>query len=440
MKDFISMKDLAEFSQSFKADIANTVAMNAVCSSGLNNAARRFEVERSTTHNFNVNLEQHGIGFQKNSGRCWMFAGFNVIRDTVIKKLNLDDFNFSGNYLMFYDKLEKSNFFLEKIIQYADEAHDSRIMERLSRPAGDGGEWQMFVNLVNKYGIVPASVQPETVSTDNSRGLGPVIQEQLRQFGRDLRAAHSAGKSDDELRQMKDGMMETMYRMFSICYGTPVKTFDFMVRNKKGELICDRGITPQEFYAKYVGVDLTEYVALNTGSSYGKELKKFVYPDNGDIIEGIPTCYVSVPMETMKETSIAMLKDGMPVWFTCDVTERYWRAGGILDTEVYNYDELLDIKLDMTKEERFLYNQARMSHAMVFKGVDLDENGKPLNWRVENTWGSEPGKKGMFSMTDKWFETYTYQVIVHRKYVSDEIAAAYYGDEAVVLDNWVPVV
>ncbi|MCC8102946.1 MAG: C1 family peptidase [Clostridiales bacterium] len=433
----ITQEELKRFAADFQKNPANVLAMNTVTANGLNKSARRYEAFRNASHEYSVSLDQNGITWQKQSGRCWMFAGHNFLRDRVIKKLNLSEFAFSGSYLMFYDKLEKANFFLEGVIKYIEEPADSRmVMSLMQSVRSDGGEWEMFVSLVQKYGVVPADAQPEAVSTEESRSMAPVVQEKLREFARDLREGYRAGKTVEQLREDKTQMMNTIYRMYCICYGEPVKTFDFKVRDKDGNFICDRGITPLAFYEKYVGVDLEQYVNLTAGSSNGRELKKYFYPDAGDVIEGKPISYVSVPVEMLKKTVVAQLEDGEPVWFGCDVGKCSLRDNGILDDEIFDYEGLFGISLAMTREDRFAYAEAQMSHAMVLKGVDIDEKGKTVSWRVENSWGPDVGKKGMFTMTDSWFDKYTYQVIINRKHVPEDVLAVYDGEEATALDKW----
>lgn len=439
MKDCITASDLKAFSESFHADKANLVAMNAVTSNGVQASARQFAAVRSDLHEYSVNLDQHSITWQKNSGRCWMYAGFNVLRAKVIKDLNLDNFTFSGAYLMFYDKLEKANFFLEGVLENPEEPTDGRLFTSLSRSTkSDGGEWEMFVNLVLKYGVVPAQCQPETVATDNSRQMPGVVTEKILGFARDLRNGMKAGKSTEELRAEKEEMLNTIYRMYAIAYGEPVKKFDFQVRTRDGRFINDKGITPVEFFNKYVNVDFSKYVNLVSGSSDGAETKKYQFKNYGDVVEGIPTTYVSVPVQVLKDVSIAQLKDGKPIWFGCDVGESQWRQGGLLDENMFDYDELFDTKFGMTKAERFAYGQAHMSHAMTFKGVDLDEDDNPIRWRVENTWGPDVGDKGMFLMTDGWFDNYNYQVVVERKYVPAKILHVWDNMEPIMLDPWTP--
>ncbi len=437
MNSCITAGDLKAFSEKFSADRGNIIAMNTVTSNGLLASARQFTAVRQDNQEYSVNLDQHGITWQKNSGRCWMFAGFNCLRYKLIKELNLDGFEFSGNYLMFYDKIEKANYFLEAVIENISDASDSRLMERLLRGVrGDGGEWEMFVNLVNKYGIVPAYAQPEAVSTNASREMAPMIAEKLREYARDLRRDAKSGKTVEELRADKEEMLKTIYRMYCICYGEPVKTFDFQVHTKDGKFICDRNITPMEFFNKYINVNLYDYVNLVAGSTNGEPMIKYEITYTGDVIEGLPVSYVSVPLDVIKSTAIAQLQAGEPVWFGCDVGEMCWREGGILDDKLYDFEGLFNTEFTMTKAERFAYGQAHMSHAMTFKGVDLDENGKPIKWRVENTWGPDVGQKGMFVMTDGWFDKYSYQVIINRKYVPEEILKLYDGETVVKLDPW----
>ncbi|MGM9522091.1 MAG: C1 family peptidase [Oscillospiraceae bacterium] len=437
MKDSITNDELKEFSESFKSDKSNILAMNTVTSNGVDNSARQFTSVRAVSHVYSVSLDQHGITWQKNSGRCWMFSSFNTLRDKLINKLDLEEFAFSGNYLMFYDKLEKSNLYLESILKYIDEPSDSRIMMLLNRGLlGDGGNWSMFVGLVKKYGVVPDYAQPETFPTDNSNTTVPVIKEKLREYACELRRGHKAGKTMEQLRNDKEAMLNTIYRMLCISYGEPVESFDFKVRNKSGEFICDRGITPIEFYNKYVSVDLDQYIIITAGHTNGREIKKYCCIDSGSVIENGPMNYVSVPVSTLKEAAIAQLKAGEPVCFGCDVLKRMWREKGILDDNLYGYEKLFNIDLDIDREDRLLYGIAMLNHAMVFKGVDLDENGQPLTWRVENSWGPDVGSKGMFTMTDDWFEKYTYQIVVNKKFVSEEIRKVYDGDEAIELERW----
>lgn len=438
MEKYITGEDLAEFSGDFKQDRANLIAMNTVTANGLQNSARQYTTVRADQHQYALKIDQHGITAQKKSGRCWMFGGFNFLRTKLIQDLNLEDFTFSGNYLMFYDKLEKANCFLEGILNNLDQPVNSRMIAYLLRVVtADGGEWDMFVNLVKKYGVVPAEAQPECISSENSVTMAPVLKAKLREFARDLRRAYREGHSMEELRAMKEKMLNTVYRMNCICYGEPVKRFDFEVRNKNNKFISSLGITPLEFYHKYIGVRLEDYISLFSGATEGRELKKYEVP-YGDVVGGRPTAYVSVPVETLKKMAITQMKAGEPVWFSCDVGERSWRKGGILDDHIFDYEKLFNTEFRMTKPERFEYRQAYPSHAMLFKGVDFGADGKPVRWCVENSWGKENGKKGMFVMSDSWFDKYTYEVVINKKYLPTEIINTYENTEAIKLAPWTP--
>ena len=441
MKDSITFDDIRGFAGDFAADPANRVAQNIVTTNGVKVSAKRYSALREDVPVYSVNLEQHGITNQKSAGRCWAYAGFNVLRDKIIRELNLDNFTFSGNYIVFYDKLEKANLYLEGVLELIDLPLTSREMERLGRVGtGDGGEWEMFVSLVRKYGVVPQSAQPETFSSDASREMNSVLRERLLGFARDMRHAYAAGKSVEEIRAGKAEMLSVIYRILAICLGEPVKQFDFKVRTKDGKYIADNGITPKEFYDKYIGVDLTQYISLLSASSEGAELKKYAVDTrfNGDVIEGKTIDYVSVPVETLKQVAIESLKDGEPLWFGCEVGTSSERKKGIMDENLYDLEGLFDTKFDMTKPDRFAYGLAHLSHAMTLKGVDLDENGAPIRWRVENSWGDEAGERGMFLMTDGWFTKYNYQIIASRKYVPQEILDVYDNTDAEVLPFWSP--
>ena len=441
MKESITFADIRGFAGDFAADPANHVAQNIVTANGVKVSAKRYSALREDVAVYSVNLEQHGITNQKSAGRCWAYAGFNVLRDKIIKELNLDNFTFSGNYIVFYDKLEKANLFLEGVLEFIDLPLNSREMERLGRlGTGDGGEWEMFVSLVQKYGVVPQNAQPETFSSDASREMNSVLRERLLGFARDMRRDYAAGKSVEEIRAGKAEMLSVIYRILAICMGEPVKKFDFKVRTKDGRYIADNGITPKEFYDKYIGVDLTQYISLLSGSSEGAELKKYAVDTrfNGDVIEGKTIDYVSVPVETLKQVAIEQLKGGEPIWFGCEVGTSSERKSGIMDENLYDLEGLFNTKFDMTKPDRFAYGLAHLSHAMTLKGVDLTEDGVPIRWRVENSWGDEAGERGMFLMTDGWFTKFNYQIIANRKYVPQEILDVYDNTDAEVLPFWSP--
>lgn len=439
MKETISQELLENLESEFRSDRANRVAMNAVVNNGVYAAARNAEAYRTTTYEFSIRLEQGDITAQKSSGRCWMFAALNTMRVGIMKKLNLKTFEFSENYLLFYDKLERANNFLENILDTLDEPMDSRLMMHLfNGPVNDGGMWELCSNLVEKYGVVPKSAMPETISSSATGEMVNILSEKVRGCACVLRRMHAEGKSEEALREKKAGMMKSIYNMLCICLGIPPKTFDLELRDKDKNFIRDTGLTPKEFYDKYVGVDLRDYAILANIPSQSKPYyKRYRVKYSGNVREGQPIHYVNVPMEELKQAAIDQLKDGEAVWYACAVGQRSERASGLMDLNLYCFDDLFDAEFNMTKEERVEYRQSPMTHAMALQGVNLDENGKPNRWCVENSWGTDAGKSGNFVMTDEWFDEYGYEVVVHKKYLSEKALAAYENvEEEVLLDPW----
>lgn len=440
MKESISEEFLEAAAQKFTESPRNRVAMNATVSAGIRQAAANCQAPRSSRHSFSISLKQGEITNQKQSGRCWMFAALNTMRFQVMKKLNLETFELSQAYPLFYDKLEKSNYFLENILKTLEEPTEGRLMSfLLMAPLGDGGQWDMFVGLVEKYGVVPKEAMPESVSSSATADLSSYMTEKLREDACVLRTAYQNGASMEALREKKEAMLEEIYRMLCIALGTPPEKFTFEVRDKDEKFIRDVDITPQAFYKKYVGMNLGDYVSLINAPTADKPFyHTYTVKFLGSVLEGRPVKYLNLPAEELKAAAIAQLKDGEPVWFGCDVGKRSLRDGGIMDLNVLDVEGLFAVTFGMTKAQRLDYGQSLMTHAMVLQGVNLDENGKPNRWRVENSWGKEPGKDGYYVMTDDWFTEYTYQVVVNKKYLTAEQRKQWEQDPK-ELEPWDPM-
>ncbi|MCC8181726.1 MAG: C1 family peptidase [Clostridiales bacterium] len=437
----ITLEALSQFEARFDAQRANRVAMNAVTGNGLLKAAKRREAVQSDIHAFSVSLNQGEITNQKQSGRCWMFAALNTMRFEVIRKYKLPrDFELSQAYLFFYDKLEKSNYFLENILDTLEEPTGGRLVSfLLQAPVGDGGQWDMLCNLVRKYGVVPKAAYPESVASSGSREMDAYLTEKLREDACILRKHYTSGADVADLRAEKESMLEEIYRLLCICLGKPPKAFNFEYRDTDHDFRRASGLAPQRFYAKYVGMVLDDYVSLINAPTSDKPYgHSYTVRFLGNVKEGRPVRYLNLEIDKLKQAAIAQLKDGQPVWFGCDVGKRSERADGILDLDVYGLEDLLDTRFTMTKAERLDYGQSLMTHAMVFQGVNLDENGRPNRWRVENSWGKEPGKDGYYVMTDRWFDEYMYQVVVNKKYLTKQQLAAYNADP-IELEPWDPM-
>ncbi len=436
----ITMQDLQSFEASFRQDRCNQVAMNAVTSAGIQTAARAWEARPAQRHTYSIRLKNTRVTNQKQSGRCWMFAALNCLRFKVIQDLNLEDFELSQNYTFFYDKLERANYFLESILETADLPSDDRTVAfLLMGPVSDGGQWDMISNIIAKYGVVPKDAMPESSCSSGAREMNNLLFEKLREDACILRRGHQAGKSREALEEEKSAMLCEIYRILCICLGTPPQTVDFQVRTKDGKYISESGMTPVDFYNKYVGLDLSQYVSLIHAPTEDKPyFRSYTVQYLGNVLEGGQVRHVNIPVDMLKQAAIAQMKDGQPVWFGCDVGKYSNRQDGLMDLKAYDYENLFGIKLGMNKADRLEYGHSLMTHAMVFQGVDLDENGQPLRWCVENSWGEDPGKKGMYLMTDAWFDEYMYQVVVERKYLPQEVLEAY-DSEVITLAPWDPM-
>jgi bleomycin hydrolase len=417
----------------------NEVMKNAIIANGIEKVAFNNSSRIGLQNSFSNEIKSGKVTSQEKSGRCWMFAGLNLFRYPVTKNLNTEDFEFSQNYPMFYDKLEKANYFLESIIKTAHEDIYSRIvMWLLHDPLQDGGQWDMFVNLINKYGAVPKNIMPETFHSSNSALMNQLLTYQLRGWASLLRDMFSKGCNEDELRSKKSDFITEFYRILTYFLGEPPMQFHFEYRDKDGAHHSEDNFTPQSFFSKYVAIDLNEYISLINAPTPDKPFDKTYTVDFlGNTIEGRKVLYLNTKLDDLKLCTINQLKDGDPVWFGCDVRHQTERQKGLMDTRVFLFDHALDTEMGLNKSGRLLYGESLLTHAMLFTGVNL-KNDKPDRWKVENSWGEDRGEKGFFIMSDSWFDEYNYQVVVNKKYLTAEMLAAL-NTEPVLLPPWDPM-
>lgn len=370
-----------------------------------------------------------------------MFAAYNVMRLEVMKKLNLEHFELSQNYPLFWDKLEKSNYFLENMIATIDEPVEGRVVTYLLRdPIGDGGQWDMFRSLVKKYGVVPKDLMPETAVSSGTREMNGFLTKKLRGYAVRLRKMYQNGSTIDELRQAKDEMMKTVYRILSICLGEPPMRFTWETRDKDKNFVKVANITPQEFFKEYVGWNLDDYVTVINAPTADKPYgKTYTVQYLGNVADGAyPVKYLNLPMDDLRDITIRMLKDNQAVWFGSDVGQFSDRKAGMLTMDALMVGQLFDTDFPMTKAERLDFCDSMMTHAMVITGVDLDENDKPIRWKVENSWGDEVGFDGYFVMDDAWFGEFAFQILLNKSYFSKEQAEAF-AQDPIVLKPWDPM-
>jgi bleomycin hydrolase len=397
-------------------------AMNAVTNNDIKTLALNRDVLAVNDDIFSFKLPTKGITDQESSGRCWMFAGLNLMRQKVIKKYSLDDFELSQSYLAFWDLLEKSNVFLEYIIDTRDrDILDRELDKYLDDPIGDGGYWGYVVNIVDKYGVVPKKVMAETHSSANTGRMQSILTTLLRRDAAVLRSHAAEGKSADELRAEKPAMLQDVMRVLVINYGMPPANFEWRTTDSTGLASDPVVYTPQEFYRDVIGVDLSDYVSL---ASYPIHPfgKNYVISTTKSMADKSDITFVNVDVQQMKSLVLKTLLDSNRVWFGCDVGHESYSKKGLLVKGVYDYDELFGVKLDMTKTERLDYRDESSNHAMVLSGVDIVD-GKPRKWLVENSWGKDPGDDGFFTMSDDWFDEYVLNVIIPKKYLPADIMA-----------------
>lgn len=440
MKEFIEQSLIEKFEKNFDNNPSALVSMNAAVKNGLKAASENYRSSRNVRHTFNISLPQDAVTNQKKSGRCWMFAAMNILRFDIIKKLSLKSFEFSQNFTFFYDKLEKANYFLENILKTADMETSERIVAYLlEKPIEDGGQWDMICNIIKKYGAVPKYAMPESAASSSSSEMDACLSEKLRGFACSLRKSYREGKTPEELRQKKEAMLEEIYRILCICLGKPPKTFDFEIRNKNDKFISEKNLTPLSFLEKYTDAEIDDYISLINAPTADKPYhRSYGVKYLGNVSGGRPVRYLNLRSSDLKEAAVKQLKEGKPVWFGCDVGKWSNKNNGIMDLDSYDYKSLLQVDFPMNKGERLEYGQSLMTHAMVLQGVNLDENGKPERWRIENSWGKECGEEGYFVMTDRWFDEYTYQIVVDKKYLSEELIKEY-ESEPIMLEAWDPM-
>ena len=439
----VTWDDIAQVNEEFLTDRASAIAKNAVCAQGVRAVAKVPEIAARNTPVFDIEVKQGERTDQKRSGRCWMFAALNTFRVRTMRKFNLSNFEFSQAYPLYWDKLEKSNWFLENVIDTLDEPTDGRVMAfLLADPVSDGGQWDMFAALVKKYGVVPKDAMPETSCSSNTGDLDGYLTRYLRSCACQMRVAYAEGSSVDELRDRKKQMMGNVQTMLNICLGQPPATFDVRLRDKDDKLVLSGTYTPLEFFDEAVGIDIDDYVSIISAPTTDKPfMRTYTVSRLGNVIEAGGVRYLNLPPADLKAAAIAQLRAGDPVWFGCDVDQSFVRADGMMDLDALDIDGLFgfDVMAGFDKAARLDYGESLMTHAMVLEGVNFDAAGNSTLWKVENSWGKDRARDGFDSLTDAWFDEYVYQVVVDKKYLTDEQRETFDTMEPIVLEPWDPM-
>jgi bleomycin hydrolase len=440
-RQIIDQPKLEKFQKDFKRRENSKIIANAVMKNGVNNSALNNESVKKMHYDFSEEIDVGKVTNQKKSGRCWMFAALNNIRYSLSKDLNIKDHDFelSQAYTMFWDKLEKANYFLENIISTVELELDSRrVMWLLNEPTNDGGQWDMFTALIEKYGIVPKYVMPETYHSSNSRYMNKILDLKLRDLAKTLRQDFKSGADKESLREEKEDMLAEIYSLLAYFLGEPTEEFDFEYKDKDGEFYRDSGLTPKEFYNKYSKVKMTDYVSIINAPTSDKPFDQtYTVEFLGNVKEGQQIHYLNLPIDKLIDYTKEQLKNGEPVWFGCDVGQWSDRDLGIMDTDLFNYEGLLDTKFSLNKGQRLQYGESILTHAMAFTGVNIKDE-QPLSWKVQNSWGEKVGEDGFFIMSNDWFKEFNYEVVIDKKYLSEADLESYKKDP-VVLKPWDPM-
>lgn len=412
----ITQDMLNQIKSSYKHTPADKAIYNAMAETSIAVLAKNHENLANFDTNFTNKVVSHGITDQQQSGRCWLFTGLNVLRAQMMAKYGLDEMEFSQNYCFFYDQLEKANLFLQGIIDTREKPMDDKMVEWLFRnPISDGGQFTGISDVIGKYGVVPSSVMPETYSSENTSQIARLVGLKLRELGLQLRDEAAKGVKVSALEAKKTEMLSTVYRMLALAFGEPVERFTWTMNGETKEY------TPQSFYQEYLGNDLTNNYVMLMNDPSREYYKCYEIDFDRHVYDGKNWTYVNLPVEDIKAMAIESIKDSTMMYFSCDVAKFLDSKRGTLDLKNFDYESLMGTTFGMNKKQRVQTFASGSSHAMTLMAVDLDKDGKPKKWMVENSWGAEAGYKGHLIMTDEWFDEYMFRLVVEKKYVPEKV-------------------
>ena len=432
---------IKKLQNSFELKEEHRAKLNAISENGPEDLATDHQVYNKYDHIFNFKLDGPGITDQKHSGRCWLFAGLNILRPDIIDRYNLpSDFELSQTYSFFWDKLEKSNTFLEQVIATRKkDIMDRSVQDLIRAPIGDGGWWNYVVEIVDKYGVVPKSVAPETHNSTDTRGMNKMLSRLLKHNAAQLRKMHENGKGVDELRERKEKMLEDVYRVLVYHLGEPLdpdEEFVWRFKNQDDEIV-EKTFTPKSFYKNATDIDLHNYVSIldHPIHDYNKHYK---INHCKNIADARDMDFINIKVDEFKKLTAAAVLDSVPIWFAAASGFDMSSENGIMAAGLKDYETLLDVDMGYSREEGVAYGICIPNHAMVFSGLDTTKSGEVRKWRVTNSWGTDNGKAGYYTMTDGWFDKYVFNVILPKKYLSED-ALDVLEQKAKEIPTWDPM-
>lgn len=429
----ITKKQLQDLKKDYLSDKKATVVANALVKNDLSTISRVFDAEINNPNIFSIDIKTMPVTNQMASGRCWIFSALNVFREIIAKKYNIKQFELSQNYVAFYDKLEKCNWFMECIVKEIDaplSSEENRFI--LETAISDGGQWNMLLSLVKKYGICPKTAMPETYQSSHTGQMNGLLNKRLRKFASDV---HKAKKN--EIEKLRAKCLGDCYKIIVACFGMPPEKFTFEYYDKKDKYHATYDVTPLSFYKDYLAVELDDYVSVINGPTSDKPFyQTFSVKHLGNVVDGEKITLLNLPMEEFKEATLKQMKDGNLVWFGCDCGKDGDRKSGLWDDAQFDYEGTFDIDLSLSKAEALDTRHSAMNHAMVLTGVNLVKN-KPTRWKIENSWGSDVANKGYYIASDTWFDKYMYVVAINKKYLSKKAKDAL-KKKTIELEPWDP--
>lgn len=423
----ISAEMMQQIQQQNAPTASDRALRNALAANAIDLLAKNQANAGALDTYFSVETKSQSITDQKSSGRCWMFSGMNVLRANFAKRTDSLTVKFSQDYLFFWDQLEKANLMLQGVIETAKKPiDDQRVQFFFHHPLNDGGTFCGVADLAEKYGLVPAEVQPETFSADNTSKMSSIIKSKLREQGLELRRMVNDGKKAKDIQTRKTQMLSEIYHMLVITLGEPVKEFNYAFKNKNGKAITPmKAYTPQSFYKETVGEQLNGSFIMVMNDPRHEYYKTYEVEYDRHVYDGHNWKYLNLPMEDIEQLAIASLKDGRKMYSSYDVGKQLDRKRGYCDTENYDYASLFNTTFIMSKADRISTFDSGSTHAMTLCAVDLDDEGRPLKWKVENSWGSDWGQKGCLIMSARWFREYMFRLVVDKQYVSEKLLRDY---------------
>lgn len=425
--------------EAFASDPTARLVQNAVTGTGADTVSLDRTLVNGIDETTSERLDSWKVTDQKHSGRCWEFAGLNVLRARLFEELKVDDLEFSQNYVAFFDKLEKANHALARAIATAtrDES-DEEVRSVLDHPAEDGGWWYQFTDIVAKYGLVPAWTMPDTESAGNTAQMNRALSTVLRRAVGQIRAAATdsdPAEGSARIQAVRTEALEAVWRILAIHLGTPPTQFTWQYRDKDKNFHRKGTYTPVEFAREIVPQAFEPWANLVHDPREEHPVGRTYVHDHTPYMEGgTPYWHLSVDLDVLKKVVVDSLAAGEPVWFTCDVKKQFDKDLGVWDARLHDYDALYGVDLTMSKADRLRLRESGGTHAMTFVGVDLVD-GVPVRWRVENSWGDDVGRKGFFTMNDSWFDEYVFGIAVPMSRLDEDLRAAC-EQEPIVLPEW----